>query len=178
MSMRAHGSSLMLCGLLFALAGCSPSPDARSSQSSEPVPAIAAETKPETGTESAAMPLDSPLSEGRRWVLQTASDPAIADAAGKAEIYIEVRQGRLGGYSGCNQFNAPFTVDAQGGLKVEPAVSTKRACVDDSMNQAEQRFLSALSSLDRLELVGDVLSLSGPGDFRLQFRAGTDAPKE
>lgn len=169
--------------LLTMAAACSVPPSQTTPSEVDPQSAIgearpAAERPAHAGAEGSVMDAAHPLSEGQRWRLQHSSDPVIAAAATRVELSLEIVDGRMTGNSGCNRFSASFEQGPEGRLEVGPAMASKRACVDEALNSAEQRFLAALSAADRIELRAGVLTLSGPGTPSLDFRAGLDTPQE
>jgi heat shock protein HslJ len=47
--------------------------------------------------------------------------------------------------------------------------STRRACIDDRLNQQETRYLAALEAVDRFSISGDTLTLFAAGQPRAKF---------
>ncbi len=72
--------------------------------------------------------------------------------------------GNLSGFSGCNTFNAGFTLQ-DGQISVGPVASTMMAC--PSGMEEEQAYLGALGSLQSYEIKGNSLTLT--------YNQGTEA---
>lgn len=68
--------------------------------------------------------------------------------------------GRVSGNTGCNQYSAPYTLEGFN-LKIGPAVSTRRACVNEEANRQEMAFLRALEGVSGFRITGDRLELYG-----------------
>lgn len=160
--------SLLFAALTaVALAGCS-------GDSTEPKPAPAADP-PIATTEVAEPPTPqgpTTFEVGQSWRLIDASTPELRDNAVKAGIFLEVQDGRLVGYSGCNRFSAPMTDRGPGLFALGLALSTKRACAEDELNAAEQQFLAALQKVDTYTVANGQLSFDNPDGTRLVFAEG------
>lgn len=163
--------------LVTALAACGPaeSPPA----ASDPDKATVVDTEPAAPT-GAATPAALPqqLEAGRSWTLAGASDGSLQSVAEAAGIFIEVQDARLVGYAGCNRFSAPLTRGEGTAIQLGAAVATKRACVSDALNAAEQRFLETLTAVRRFELSEQGLSLSTADGASLSFTAGRPGGSE
>lgn len=163
--------------LVTALAACGPaeSPPA----ASDPDKATVVDTEPAAPT-GAATPAALPqqLEAGRSWTLAGASDAGLQSVAEVAGIFIEVQEGRLVGYAGCNRFSAPLTRGEGTAIQLGAAVATKRACVSDALNAAEQRFLETLTAVRSFELNEQGLSLSTADGASLSFIAGRPGGSE
>jgi heat shock protein HslJ len=75
---------------------------------------------------------------------------------------------QVDGNGGCNSYGGEATISGPS-LHVSRVISTKRACVDASLNQQESRFLSALSTVDRYAVSRDTLRLYRGPDVALRF---------
>ncbi len=93
----------------------------------------------------------------------------MAEAAG---IFIEVQEARLVGYAGCNRFSAAMQRGKDTAITIEAPVASKRGCMADALNAAEQAFLGSLPAVQRFELSADRLLLQGAGGLRLEFAPG------
>ncbi len=79
---------------------------------------------------------------------------------------LNVADGRLSGFGGCNGYDGTVTERAAGQIKVSRLTSTRMACPSSEMD-VEQHFLQRLEQVDRYSFVGGRLALSGgQGDDR------------
>ena len=114
--------------------------------------------------EAGGMPTIEEL-QAETWSLDgAASSPAID--SGAATLQFEDRT--VHGASPCNTYTGAFELDDDS-ISIGPIASTMRACADDLM-AAEQQYLSALESVDTVELADTTLTLSGD-DVTLVFEA-------
>jgi heat shock protein HslJ len=109
---------------------------------------------------------------GESWRLIDASSPELRDNAVKAGIFLEVQDGRLVGYAGCNRFSAPMVLRGPGEIGLGPVMASKRGCADDALNAAEQQFLAALQKIDTFKLSDGQLSFNHPDGTVLVFVEG------
>jgi heat shock protein HslJ len=94
----------------------------------------------------------------------TTTDEA-ADDAGEA-----IPGGRISGSSGCNNYNATYTVERRQ-LTIGPAAATLMACPADEQ-AVEQAFFAALATVERYQVLGDQLRLFYDGGEQvITFRA-------
>jgi heat shock protein HslJ len=73
---------------------------------------------------------------------------------------IEFVDGRATGHSGCNGFNAPYTLGDGGALAFGPVVSTKKFC-DGEPGRTEQAVFAALAATKRASVEGGTMRLHG-----------------
>jgi len=66
--------------------------------------------------------------------------------------------GQASGQGGCNSFGGGYKADSQT-ITFEALAQTLRACVDDSANQQEAKYMDALQSAGRYELSGGQLTI-------------------
>jgi heat shock protein HslJ len=85
--------------------------------------------------------------------------------------------GVVSGTGGCNSFGGKYTLE-NNMLALTEVNSTLRACLDETANQQEQRYLQALQSTGRVEQNGDRLTIEyDDGNSILTFnRATASAP--
>jgi heat shock protein HslJ len=67
-------------------------------------------------------------------------------------------QGQASGQGGCNSFGGQYKADSQT-ITFTALAQTLRACVDDSANQQEAKYMDALDSAGRYELAGGQLTI-------------------
>jgi heat shock protein HslJ len=156
-----------------ALAGCGgdsiDSKPAPAASAVAPVPSTKAATEvPEPATP----PHITTFEVGESWRLIDASSPELRDNAVKAGIFLEVQDGRLVGYAGCNRFSAPMVLRGPGEIGLGPVMASKRGCADDALNAAEQQFLAALQKIDTFKLSDGQLSFNHPDGTVLVFVEG------
>ena len=119
------------------------------------------------------------------WVVESyATTPGtpIAPIAG-TDLSVVFRFHRVGGSSGCNTFQGPYTQD--GNLAgIGPLATTQMACAEDVMAQ-ETAFLKALQGIGRIEPRGQRLELTDLTgkvvvdlDSPVRDRAGTEPESE
>lgn len=118
------------------------------------------------------------LEAGRSWTLVEASDERLQSVAEASGIFIEVQDTRWVGYAGCNRFSVSMHHAEGNAIKLEAIVSTKRACVSDALNAAEQRFLQALADVQHYELSAAGLRLSTADGATLSFIPGRPGGNE
>ena len=88
------------------------------------------------------------LLTGPEWVVEDIAQGGIIDSSRVTLNFQE--EGRVSGMASCNTYNASYAITGEG-LSFERAMSTKKACAPALMNQ-ENRFLTALSGIDRFEI--------------------------
>ncbi|HYC62405.1 MAG TPA: META domain-containing protein [Thermoanaerobaculia bacterium] len=102
------------------------------------------------------------------WTL--ASIGGNAPVAG-ANVTLQFGNDAASGNGGCNQYRATFTTNGSA-LTFGPAMSTKRACVESSMNAQETAYFDALSRVASYERSDDRLVLrDASGVPLLEFNA-------
>ena len=77
--------------------------------------------------------------------------------AGGGDQYIQFREGRIAGHSGCNRYTGNFTQDGES-LKFGALASTKMACTPDRMEQ-EGTWFAMLEKVRGFEATHLVLKL-------------------
>ena len=104
---------------------------------------------------------------GTSWAL--ASIGGNAPVAGST-VTLQFGNDSASGNGGCNQYRATFTTSGSS-LTFGPALSTKRACVEQAMNEQEAAYLGALSRVASYERTDDRLVLrDASGATLLEFR--------
>lgn len=77
--------------------------------------------------------------------------------------------GRAGGSGGCNSYGGNYRV-RKNNLSFSQIISTKRACLEQSANQQEQRYFAALESASKFKLSDNRLTIfHGDGRNTLNF---------
>lgn len=169
-------SLLLAAFAAVALVGCSG--DSTEPKAAPPEPAAApavpdASAGASSGVSEPGTAHDAATFEvGQSWRLIDASTAELRDNAVKAGIFLEVQDGRLVGYSGCNRFSAAITARGPGAITLGPAMSSKRACVEDALNAAEQQFLAALQKVESYQLIDGELRFEHADGTRLVFVEG------
>jgi heat shock protein HslJ len=79
-------------------------------------------------------------------------------AAGTSLTLVFDEHGQASGQGGCNSFGGGYKADSQT-ITFEALAQTLRACVDDSANQQEAKYMDALQSAGRYELTGTELTI-------------------
>jgi heat shock protein HslJ/uncharacterized protein YraI len=93
------------------------------------------------------------------WALQTLNVNQIPVGVSQT-IYISLGS-TVTGNGGCNQFNGPYTVNAQS-LRIGPLSTTSMAC-EEAVAAQEQAYLTALQSTTFFELSGNQLIMRDGG---------------
>jgi heat shock protein HslJ len=73
------------------------------------------------------------------------------------EQYIQFREGRVAGHSGCNRYTGSYVQEGEN-LKLGPLAATKMACASDRMEQ-EQSWFQMLDKVRGYEATHLVLKL-------------------
>jgi len=89
-------------------------------------------------------------------------------------VTLRFERGRLQGSDGCNRYSGPYQTSAVGFELTAPLASTKMACPEPAMRQAEA-FLSALSDTRQARIEGKQLVLRGAGG---EFLAALNAQSQ
>ncbi len=105
---------------------------------------------------------------GRKWMLTEVSGAAVKTTKPYIEFDREAK--RFSGDGGCNRISGDFEVDGTN-LKFSRAVSTRRACLDNEVQQVETNFLKGLEKTTSFQIQDDILRLYADGDPILTFKA-------
>ncbi|MGH9796478.1 MAG: META domain-containing protein [Candidatus Acidiferrales bacterium] len=93
------------------------------------------------------------------WKVSELGGAAPAGAAPReAHLRLLAEGNRATGSTGCNTFSGVFELEGES-LRLGPLVSTRMACLDQSLARQEQEYLRALESADRVSLIDGHLSL-------------------
>ncbi|HEY8550496.1 MAG TPA: META domain-containing protein [Vicinamibacterales bacterium] len=97
--------------------------------------------------------------DGATWLVTGYNNgrSALVSPLGSSRITLTFTDGFVSGSAGCNSFRAAYTLDGQR-ITMEPAVTTRKACGDDLMEQ-EREFLAALQSAVTFSVEGDGLDM-------------------
>jgi putative lipoprotein len=93
--------------------------------------------------ERAAPPEQPPSLSGTEWRLASLGGALLAAGA---EVTLEIDDGRLGGYSGCNWYGAEYA-EVDGRLDVGQTEGTARGCADAALDQQEAAYLRSLGEV-------------------------------
>ena len=117
-------------------------------------------------TESSAASLEGPL-----WVLAAGIDIDGWEAVAPTATF---QDGAVAGSSGCNRYNAPYTVDGDT-LELGAVASTKMACPPPA-DAVEQAYLAALETVTGWRIDGEELVLvDGDGAELLRYVPGASS---
>jgi heat shock protein HslJ len=160
--LKRTGSTLIVFAAL-AVAACQP-PAEPTAESAEPaVPTLAAATEEPT-----EMPTEAPDAEGDapsgNWTLVSmgsGADPVpVPDGL---EVTANFVDGTVSGTNGCNNYNAPYTVDGES-LTIAQGVSTMMACDEPAMT-LETDYMAALQSVTGFAMTdGNLVLMYGDGN--------------
>jgi heat shock protein HslJ/membrane-bound inhibitor of C-type lysozyme len=134
---------------------------------------MACSGEPGTDDESMTRVEDAPNLFDVVWQIEDIDNGGVID---RSHITMQLlREGRIAGSTGCNQYFGSVTVEA-GTIEVDGVGSTRKACLPAIMQQ-EQRFLQALQDLRRYEIDGDLARLyDEAGDLRLRMIRTDEKP--
>jgi len=90
------------------------------------------------------------------WALSSLKGKGIAldQAAGAVPSLNFLEDGKLAGFTGCNNFSGNFSLEGSA-VTLDPGALTKKACPGSD----EQDFLSALGNVNQLKVAKDKLTL-------------------
>jgi heat shock protein HslJ len=153
--MRSFGRATLTGLLLVALAACG------SDGGSSPAP-----------TSSKGGDFGSHLLDGSSWTLR--SSPVFRTEG--VAVTLEFADGRASGTSGCNNYGGPYRIEGPE-LTIGPDLASTRMACPPPAAGVEQRYLGALTSVERFTLEGDALQLAdADGKALLDFtRADPEA---
>jgi len=116
--------------------------------------------------------------EDTTWRLVSLPGQAPATIAGLPRaITIRFESGQVSGFSGCNTFKGPFTLN--GNLVTFGALAgTMMACAEPDRNALERAFTAALSSPVSYEIAGDRLTLTTEPGAVVTFEMEAPMPLE
>jgi uncharacterized lipoprotein YbaY/heat shock protein HslJ len=108
---------------------------------------------------------------GKRWRLTEVK--GVAAKTTKAYIEFDREAKRFSGDGGCNRIAGGFEIDRQN-IKFSQGVSTRRACIDNEIQQVETEFLKGLQEVTKFEIQGDTLRLSSGDQPLLTFSSDSN----
>lgn len=114
----------------------------------------------------------APLVAGASWTLVGSNLPELDPALAEGRIFIEVQESRVVGYAGCNRFSASMQQPEPGVLKIETPMASKRACLSEQANAAEQALLLALPRISSQRMLEGRLRLQSAEGLWLEFSPG------
>ena len=120
----------------------------------------------------AAVELPIPLPEGR-WEMTTSSFMDIGRMPGLPRVTLQIRDGRVSAYSGCNTAHADVRA-VDGKMEVGPLAATRRAC-PEPVGTFESRWFKLLRDRPYFRTEGGTLILAA-GEHSANFRRITDKP--
>lgn len=146
----------LLLAIILPLAAC-----AQNDSGGAPARIVAA------SAEEGAKP-DVPLTN-TYWKLVELNSGPVQPGEGKELHMILKGEGKVAGYSGCNQFMGSFTASGDG-LAFGPIAGTRRMC-EGTMDQ-EMAFLQALENTHRFDISGEDLTIENAnGEISMRFVA-------
>jgi heat shock protein HslJ len=98
--------------------------------------------------------------EGTAWLVTGYNNgkQAVVSVVAGSEITMTFANGQVTGVAGCNNYNAPYTVEGDK-LTIGPAASTRKTCPGEGVMEQEQQFLAALATVAKWQIDGDKLTL-------------------
>jgi len=113
-----------------------------------------------------------PLPEGR-WEMSTSSFMDIGRMPGLPRATLQIRNGRVSAYSGCNTAQADVRA-ADGKMEIGPLAATRRAC-PEPIGTFEARWFKLLRDHPYFRTENDMLILAA-GEHSARFRRIADKP--
>ncbi len=146
--------TVLLAVAALSFAGCGDPADAETTTTSGGTVAPST-TQPDGATSSGDL---AATLAGSRWVvasfgLDGADDPVLPNAVPTIDFNEDGLQ--IGGTTGCNSYFGSATFGSNGAISFGQMGMTEMACLDDGVMDQEQRFLEALSRVDRYIDGGD-----------------------
>ena len=110
--------------------------------------------------------------EGTAWrLVELGGQPArSAGNEGTPSLRLDAAQTRATGNTGCNGFGGPYELSGES-LRFGALASTRRACVDEALNQQEHAYMRALDETRTWRIAGGTLVLSGEAGVVARFAA-------
>jgi heat shock protein HslJ len=93
---------------------------------------------------------------GKRWRLTELKGSPVKTT--KAYIEFDRETKKFSGDGGCNRITGRFEINGMN-IKFSQGISTKRACLDNEIQQVETEFLMGLQAVTKFEVQGDTLRL-------------------
>ncbi len=115
---------------------------------------------PETATEAEAMAETSAPTLDGLWRVTALGEQSF-EPSERATIAFSPETGRVAGAAFCNRYAASYELSGDA-LSFGPAVGTKRGCAPELM-ALERTYLEALSTIDRIAIDGDTITLMANG---------------
>jgi heat shock protein HslJ len=116
-----------------------------------------------------------PSLEGTTWQLTSVAGAADASMVGGMGATLALEGGQAGGFAGCNQFTASYTLDGDALSFGEPA-TTRMAC-DDAKMSFESVYMGALPTIASYTIAdGSLALLDGTGTTALTYTAPAPGP--
>jgi heat shock protein HslJ len=119
---------------------------------------------------------EKPLT-GTNWVLTSYGDPNSPQPAPAESVITAVfsPEGFVSGFSGCNQYNASYTLQ-ENQITLGPLATTRMACATGM--ETEQAYLQALATATQFEISGQTLTMTNnEGTTEITYTAA-DLPLE
>ncbi len=110
---------------------------------------------PENGVSN---PASSTSIFGVRWQLRRVKDTVVGET--RAYLEFDEKSGRFSGDGGCNRVAGKFAVNGEN-IRFTNAISTKRACVDNRLQEIENEFFSSLTEVTQFELKDGLVLKAG-----------------
>ena len=101
--------------------------------------------------------------------------PGGPDIPTDARPTIQIEDGRVTGFAGCNRYNGPIEM-TENAVSIGPLAATKMYCADKM--DLETAFLQRLQNADVFMDLGEDLMFEADGELTLYFIRQTPAPDE
>jgi len=120
--------------------------------------ACTAAPEPDSRIGESAPPLESssPVTNVEWRLVRLSGEPAVEGTP--VTLRLVSAEKRAQGNGGCNQYSGPYAL-AGSSLTFGEIISTKRACVQEALNQQETAFFGVLSRVNRYTVSGSTLRL-------------------
>lgn len=103
--------------------------------------------------------------------------PAVMPSEGSPpQLHFDETEGRLAGFTGCNQLSAPYEREGDRFRLTGPPILTRRACLESGIMEQEQEFVTVLEEARGVQIWGEVLTLLDGGQNPIaHFTAMTES---
>jgi heat shock protein HslJ len=117
----------------------------------------------------------------RQWNLLELNGVAVTENVKAYLLFSPGQVNKVSGNTGCNILNGSVELSGESHLKFSPLATTRRACIDNSIADAEKNFLAALTASNAWSIDNDNLILKNGNVITAKFsgaKALTDEEKK
>jgi heat shock protein HslJ len=108
-----------------------------------------------------------------QWNLTELNSVAVPSTAKAFFLLSPGQPNKVSGNTGCNLMNGSFELSGTSGIKFSAFATTRRACIDNSIANMEQKFLDALATSSTWVIKDTVLLLSHQNTIVAKLKGAT-----